>query len=72
MKIVKFEDGSYAIRRRILFWFIYMDTRQYGYWWTKGSRFFKDCKIQSFEDATTCFHEYHQIKRRKNDVGTPV
>jgi hypothetical protein len=49
MKIVKFKDGTYAIRRLNIFPFMwgyhYKDLRSKGsYWWKIDEEYFSECK----------------------------
>lgn len=57
MKIVKFNDGSYGIRKWSLLHlqYVYLDLNNRNYWWSLGSRWIKDCKgsleeVQSLTD----------------------
>lgn len=48
MKLVKFSDGEYGVRRRSL-WSLWMgyeflDLVNTGFWWTIGGRYFMDCR----------------------------
>ena len=43
MKIVKFRDGTYGVRK----WFgiyLYKDLTISGLWWPMSSQFFSDCR----------------------------
>ena len=43
MKIVKFRDGTYGVRK----WFgiyLYKDLTISGLWWSMSSQFFSDCR----------------------------
>ena len=42
MKIVKFKDGTYGIRKLSLFGYKYLDIH---YWYYRLDRYFCDCKI---------------------------
>ena len=44
MKIVKFKDGKYGVRRLTLFGYKYKDFRVVPFWWSRNSRFFSDCR----------------------------
>ena len=39
MKIVKFKDGKYGVRRLTLFGYKYKDFRVVPFWWSRNSRF---------------------------------
>ena len=48
MKLVKFADGKYGVRRRA-WWTLWMDYEfldlaNQGFWWSAGSRYFRDCR----------------------------
>jgi hypothetical protein len=63
MKIVKFEDGRYALRKRILFvlWYVYKDLMSYDFWWDINSRFIEDCKTFNLDEL-----------KRRVDRGKPI
>ena len=44
MKIVKFKDGTYGVRRLTLGGYEYKDFRSPRYWWLITSKFFADCR----------------------------
>lgn len=61
MKIVKFKDGKFGIRRfNLFFGYEYLDLNHDDaqYWWTRGDIFFNDCK----KDLPTCQKKYNQLK----------
>lgn len=43
MKIVKWADGTYSVRRWFLY-YEYKDLRSYSYWWGKSSWYLSSCK----------------------------
>lgn len=43
MKIVKFENGKFAIRKFTIFGWQYKDLRTGGLWWNQSSVWFSDC-----------------------------
>ena len=47
IKIVKLHDGAYAIRKGWVF-HEYLDFYR-GFWWTKDSQYFKDCKTYNWK-----------------------
>jgi len=46
MKIVKYPDGSYALRKFSLLYlrWVYKDLYHGPYWWDSSSNYFRDCK----------------------------
>lgn len=44
MKIVKFKDGTYGVRRLTLFGYEYKDFRSLKHWWSLNSICFADCR----------------------------
>ena len=65
-KIVKFEDGTYGIRRSLVFCYMYKDLCSCNHhWWLSGSQWFAtDCR-GTFEDVES-------YMKTNNDTGTPV
>lgn len=63
MKIVKFSDGKYGVRKWTLFGYEYLDLLQPVFWWGLDSTFFGYCHgtLQAAEKAAARF-----------DKGTPV
>ena len=58
MKIVKFKDGTYGVRRFSLFFgYVYKDLANSGadFWWPRDSRSFRDCR-SSKENAEAFFN----------------
>ena len=53
MKIVKFKDGRYAIRKRFLFWNSYLDLTYSGLhgllWLDLESSWIDDCKTKDIQ-----------------------
>lgn len=43
MKIVKFKDGTYGVRRLTLFGYEYKDFRSIEFWWSRNSQYFPAC-----------------------------
>lgn len=44
MKIVKFKDGTYGVRRLTLFGYEYKSFRRpLQFWWSRNSEYFSDC-----------------------------
>jgi hypothetical protein len=60
MKIVKFEDGTYALRKFSVLSLGYVYRDPSGYWWTIWSKWFDDCRVD-YETAV-----------RMMDIGAPV
>lgn len=54
MKIVKFADGKWALRRfsvLILIW-VYKDlATDHNFWWPRSSMYFRDCLANSEEEV---------------------
>ena len=44
MKIVKFKDGTYGVRRLTLYGYKYKDFHIPRYWWSRNSIYFADCR----------------------------
>lgn len=65
MKIVKFKNGKFGIRRRYwgFLWYEYKDLNN-NCWWGINSRWMKDC-IGTYEQCLEIFHD-------SNDTGTPL
>lgn len=66
MKIVKFKNGKYGIRRRFLgfLWYQYKDLTGNSLWWSISSPWMKDC-IGTYEQCREILHD-------QNDTGTPL
>jgi hypothetical protein len=62
MKIVKFKNGTYGIRKGWLF-YRYRDL-ELNYWWPLSSKYFKDCQA-SLEIVQNAFDGMQ-------DKGTPL
>ena len=60
MKIVKFKDGTYGVRRLSLFGYEYKDFRNPQFWWLRNSQYFPDC------------HGTHAEAEYYTDKGTVV
>ena len=71
MKIVKFKDGTYGIRKgfRLLGWVEYwyrdLVSQRLCLWWRTGSGYFKDCK--GTKDAVLGY-----LNKPPVDYGTPI
>ena len=65
MTIVEFSDGRYGIRKKFLFWYMYADLVTPGYWWSRRSCYFPDCKVKSLDKAERRFMDI-------NDKGVPI
>lgn len=64
MKIVKFKDGQYGLRKWTIFGYEYFDLKSPWYWWGRSCSFFiKDCRsdLESVQRASAMF-----------DKGQPV
>lgn len=74
MKVVKFKDGLYAVRRRV--WFLYpmcefLDRNDKDpYWWSRAEFVEKYCKVETKEKAVALMNKFKNLK--KFDIGTPV
>jgi len=63
MKLVKFYDGTYGVRKWTLFGYEYADlTNSNTHWWGKNCMFFSGCKIEDKEKAIAF------INRAKHEV----
>lgn len=68
MKIIKFKDGFYSIRRWCFGWQYYDFKHVYNnFWRDKNNEYFKDCKVETFEQ---CKEVLNEIKNP--DYGTPI
>ena len=63
MKIVKFGDGKYGLRKGLIF-YRYLDLQGGDYWWEKNGYYFATCR-GSKERAEEMFGI-------KSDAGTPL
>jgi hypothetical protein len=64
VKIVKFSDGKYGVRKWSLFGYEYLSLRfPLMFWWTRGSTFYDECR-GTLGEASAAF--------AKMDKGTPV
>ena len=68
MRIVKFKNGKYAIRRWMFGW-QYKDLRTPGnmspWWWGRHENWFCDCVTDDLELVKRIFYE-------RTDRGTPI
>lgn len=68
MKIVKFRNGNYAIRRWCFGW-QYRDLRMSDglrpWWWGRNNQWFKDCVTDDLDLLRRIFSE-------RTDKGTPI
>lgn len=69
IKLVKFKDGSYAIRRRvsILFGYEYYDLRPEGiFWWSQDSHNRQNyCHNSDLDEIMPIYH-------RLTEIGKPI
>ena len=66
MKIVKFNNGKYAIRKFSLFGWKYMDLRDdRSYWWHRSCEPYPNCLTISLTEIT-------DIYNRLTDKGEPI
>lgn len=74
MKIVKFADGTYAVRRWIPFCYEYLDNARIRGWENKWWPFFcrDQATVATYEDASRLIYKYQIRKRKNKDKGTPV
>lgn len=59
INIVRFNNGSYGIRKRTGFLFktdVYFDLETTFHWWNTGSPYFKDCQSTSLQRVTDIFN----------------
>lgn len=72
MKLVKFKDGTYGIRRGFLFKEFYYSISYSSvpnfYLWTDSSQYWRVSK----EEATEVLNGLTKDRERKSDAGTPV
>jgi len=67
MKIVKFNNGSYAIRKRGLFGYTYLSSDG-GYWFTL--KYIDLCEFRTYQSAKRSMDLY--LHPKAIDYGTPV
>ena len=66
MKIVKFKNGKYALRRFSLFGWEYMDLRDNeDYWWYRSSAPYLNCLSNNLTEITAIYN-------RLTDKGEPL
>jgi hypothetical protein len=73
MKIVRFNDGTFGVRRRrwyTLFTNQFLDIKDADYWWTESQYINKYCKASSMEIAVDSLNRWNITNKR--DIGTPV
>lgn len=63
-KIVQFIDGTFGVRRRSIFGYMYLDLVSPSFWWGRGDKFMHDCK-GSKELAQRAYNIMY-------DKGTPI
>ena len=51
MKLVKFRDGTYGVRKGFWPFYMFKDFRASRFWWTADSEYFHDCKTEDIETA---------------------
>lgn len=66
MKIVKFKDGKYAVRKGWI-WYKYASLRQGGKWY-RISESIEECK-GSYDDI---LYIYNYMINHSKDKGTPI
>ena len=61
MKLVKFSDGTYGIRKGNFFsGYKYLDLKEKTqYWWYKSSEYFEDCK--GSEEQVRKVYNHHNV-----------
>ncbi len=72
MKIVRFKDGNYAIRKWSLFGgYAYKDLKsEHDIWWGKDNQYFKDCLTNDLDYIKLKL--LGKLKKEKEDYGTPL
>lgn len=74
MKIVKFADGTYAVRRWTLFGYEYLDDGIIPgwetHWWSHSP--IRVAQMPSYEKAVARRDEYLQRVKKRKDKGTVV
>ena len=70
MKIVKFKDGTYAIRKG-WFFYSYASLSATDCWWSLDDSYVVNCK-GSLAEVTTSYNELIQTKIDSKDKGTPI
>ena len=63
-KLVKFEDGTYGVRRSLIICYIYKDLDSNHHWWLRNATYFSDCK-GTLERA-------QEVINNRGDIGNPV
>lgn len=70
MKIVKFKNGKYGVRKLTIIGYLFaVDTT--GRWECKEPRYFQDQEFD-LEYAYKVFEKMHDILVRSNDVGSSI
>ena len=64
MKLVKFKNGKFAIRRWYVLRYTYKDLKD-NYWWSRSSPHFPDCMSDNETHVRSVFELL-------SDDGTPV
>lgn len=64
MKIVKFKDGSYGIRKGVLFFYSYLDLFNQSYWWHFGYKTMAYCR--------GTLEECEKLYNLMTDKGEPI
>ena len=54
IKLVKFSDGKYGVRKGFIF-HRYADFFTVGFWWSPGSQYMRDCRTADYERAVTMY-----------------
>lgn len=75
MKVVRFENGKFAVRKWVPFEYVYLDNdivRSFrDRWWRKHLQ--QNAYVDTEEQARLLLAEYNQRKRKPRfDKGTPV
>lgn len=69
MKIVKFKDGTFGVRKGFFWHYQYLDVSSESYWWNSTKYINTYAKVPSLEEAETMLvNQKPQVK----DRGTPV
>jgi len=54
IKLVKFSDGKYGVRKGFIL-HKYVDFYTTGFWWSSSSQFMRDCRTADYERAMTMY-----------------
>jgi hypothetical protein len=66
MKIVKFKNGQFGLRKFSVFGYVYKDLKPNStYWWSLSDGFIDSCKTNSYNQVVDLYNKFH-------DKGTVI